>query len=402
MQKTSKHIIESIAEFAKGFQPLEPQDGLLPFTDKRTNATFCECHVKAKVLAALATTDGPLDPDGQSEYRANRDIRLNHPAFERMKKDAEHGRAFSNIVAEYTKEYMPDKPLKIVGGQHRFQAIQYALKYNVDEYHGIKVYFNLDKAQRMDVQLISNTTIAVSSALFDRMDETAKGPSLREWCQKTGVLPAEHDFSDLHARGAISVRLVRSFITNYLNGRAIDAAAFEKTETTPILCPSGDHDEAWDKLVETSPGIWEDEGLLEAGREFALLVKAQRSHFGGLKKVKPDHPDKALNIAVVASWAFVAGILEPNRVRAQRHFALRKAVGSDPLNAESLAKGRFKSDAPNYRGLGNRTDAKERGRLVELFYMQAESGLGISLSMIQNAIRKYEMKVLSLEIDADH
>jgi hypothetical protein len=86
----------------------------------------------------LATIDAPLDPDDQPEYRANRDIRLNHPAFERMKEDARKGRTFSNIVAEYTKDFEEERPLKIVGGQHRFQAIQDALKNKVDEYHGVK------------------------------------------------------------------------------------------------------------------------------------------------------------------------------------------------------------------------------------------------------------------------
>jgi hypothetical protein len=94
-------------------------------------------------------------------------------------------------------------------------------------------------------------------------------------------------------------------------------------------------------------------------------------------------------------------LLADNEVRLKRHFSLRNSAGKDPLDAESLARGRFKSDAANYRGLGNRTDPRERGRLVELFYLQAESGLGISFSVIQNAIRKYEMKVIALEIDAE-
>jgi hypothetical protein len=402
MQKAKRKVdVEMLMDqFAIELCPLEMREGLLLLTDRRTNAQYCECHIKGDVLARLATTDSPLDPEEQPEYRANRDVRVNHPAFVRMTEDAQRGRSFSNIVAEYHRDYDSDHPLKIVGGQHRFQAIQRALQFDVNEYHGIKVYFGLDKGQRMDVQLISNTNIAVSSALFDRMDETAKGPNLRDWCQSVGLLGPSQDFSDQHSRGAISVRLVRSFITNYLKGRAVNTP-FEKTETTPVLCPSGDRDPTWDKLVEDNPDIWEDQGLFLAGKEFALLVASQRAAFRGKKGVRPDHPDKALNIAVASSWAFVAGLLSKNEVRLRRHYSLRQSKGNgDPLNAESLAKGRFKTDATNYRGLGNRTDAKERGRLVELFHRQAEKGTGVTFQMVQNAINQFEMKALALEIDA--
>lgn len=384
-----------IREFAASFSPLEGIEGLLKLTDKCTGAVFCECHILASTLAKLATTDVPLDPDEQPEYRANRDIRLNHKAFTQMKADAEKGRAFSNIVAEYVTQFNPSFPLKIVGGQHRFQAIQHALAKGVDEYHGIKVYFSLDKDQRMDVQLISNTQIAVSTALIDRMKETARGSELRAWSQEVGILSSGKDFSDQHVRGAVSVRMVRSFIVNYFKGKSVQD--FDKTATTPILCLSGDEDEDWNLLVDSTPDIWQDSKLKKAGKEFSLLVTAQRTAFVG-KKVKPDFPNKALNIAVMAAWAYVAGVLSNNSTRLQRHYDLKSARNHDPLNAENLAKGRFKSDSVGYRGLGNRTDAKERGRLVELFHMQAEDGSGISYNLIQNAIRKYEMKVIALEM----
>jgi hypothetical protein len=63
-----------------------------------------------------------------------------------------------------------------------------------------------------------------------------------------------------------------------------------------------------------------------------------------------------------------------------------------------LAKGRHKTDPENYRGLGYRTDAKERGRLVELFYLQAENGSGITPSLIDLAIKKYHAKRAVLEV----
>jgi hypothetical protein len=135
-------------------------------------------------------------------------------------------------------------------------------------------------------------------------------------------------------------------------------------------------------------------GTIQAAKEFALLVNAQRKAFKGQTKPKPkrDYPEKALNIAVMAAWAYTAGLLRGNGVRLQRHFALRNTSGRDPLNAAALAKGRHKTDPANYRGLGARTDPQERGRFVELFYLQAEDGKGITKSTIDIAIKGYHVK----------
>ena len=103
-------------------------------------------------------------------------------------------------MAEYTKEFDQAHPLKIIGGQHRFEAIRAALAEGVDQYHGVKVYLALDMAQRLDVQLISNTSIAISGDLFDRLQETFQGPELRDWCQAVGLLPAGEDFADSYGR----------------------------------------------------------------------------------------------------------------------------------------------------------------------------------------------------------
>ena len=104
-----------------------------------------------------------------------------------MQQDAKERQSFSNLVTEFTTEYDPDHPLKIIGGQHRHEAIKGARDTEVDEFHGVKVYFGLDSEQRLDVQLISNTVVAVSADLYDRMQETVRGPELRDWCQKVGL-----------------------------------------------------------------------------------------------------------------------------------------------------------------------------------------------------------------------
>ena len=127
-------------------EPLEGSKNLLVFTDNRTGARYCECHLRAKKLTALGTTDTPLDPDEQPEYRANRDLVENAPAFRRMKDDALKRRSFSGIVTEFIPG--EERPLKVIGGQHRFTAMEEAFANGVDELHGVKIYLDLTMEQR--------------------------------------------------------------------------------------------------------------------------------------------------------------------------------------------------------------------------------------------------------------
>jgi hypothetical protein len=228
------------SEFGARFLPLEATHPFNFLTDLRTGAKYCECHIKGSKLIELGTIDVPLDPDEQAEYRANREIVENASAYSKMKADAVSKRSFSNIVAEYNKAFDSNHPLKIIGGQHRFEAIRIALENGIDEYHGVKVYLDLDMDQRLDVQLISNTNIAISGDLFDRMHETVKGPDLRNWCQSAGLLDEGQDFADRRERGGpISVQVARTFIVNYFLGRTVDSHTFDVSETIPILGATG-------------------------------------------------------------------------------------------------------------------------------------------------------------------
>lgn len=396
--QSDEDITPTISAFKQECAPLESDKSLLTLTDKRTGARYSECHLKGSILDKFATIDVPLDPTNQSQYRANREVLTDDPAFKKMQEDAKKGRSFSNVVAEYTKEFDPEHPLKIVGGQHRIRAIRDALNQQVDEYHGVKVYFGLDMDQRLDVQLISNTNIAISRDLFDRLQETFVGPQLRDWCHKVGLLSPGKDFADKYKRGGpISVRMAKTFITNYVKGGAIDPKQFSTTNTIPDICPSGEQDSDWEELKTNNPKLWSDAGLMEAATEFSKLVSAQRSAFKDKskfknKKIKPDYPEKAWFPAVYSAWAYAAGLLKDNKTRLKHHFGLRNATGKDPLNAAALTAGRHKSDSQNYRGLGYRTDARERGRFVELFYFQAEKGSGITPSSIEVAIAEYHAK----------
>ena len=398
--KHEKNVDDLLGEFVDACQPLETQEKLSLLTDARTGARYCECNVKGSVLIKLGTTDVPLDPDEQPEYRANREIEDGSMAFQKMKDDAKQNRSFSNIVVEWKND--SESPLKVIGGQHRFEAIRFAIENGVDVLHGLKVYFALDMAQRLDVQLISNTNIDISGDLLDRLRETAKGPALRDWCQKVGLLTKGQDFADSYTRGGpISVRMATTFITNFFEGRKVDPKNFATVETTPLVYKSGVSGNEWEETKSDHPNLWTDKGLLAAGKAFTELVVSQRAAFATKKQGKrprPDYPEKALNLAIIAAWAYVAGMLQSNALRLDRHFALKDPKGQDPLNASELAAGRHYTDPQNYRGLGYRTDPQERGRLVELFFLQAESGRGITKSAVDIAIKKYHAKQGQLEV----
>ena len=132
-------------------------------------------------MSKVISLDARLDPESDDTFRDNREILLSNNTFLRMRIDAENAREFNDIIAEYITSYLPEKPLKVWGGQHRSRAIIDALiQKKVSRYHGFRVYFCLSKEQRNELALISNTNIAVSNDLFDRqLEETYMGPHLR-------------------------------------------------------------------------------------------------------------------------------------------------------------------------------------------------------------------------------
>jgi hypothetical protein len=403
VENADQKVKELVNQFINECQPLETEDKLLLLVDERTGASHCECHILGSRIVALGTTEVPLDPEDQPDYKANREIEEGSVVFQKMKEDAKLRRSFSNIVAEWKKESDSKKPLQIIGGQHRFEAIRHAVETQVDVYHGMKVYFALDMPQRLDVQLISNTNIDVSGDLIDRLRETGKGSRLRDWCHAVGLLKDGSDFTDSYMRsGPISVRMATTFITNYFSGKTIDAEKFASLETIPMVYKPGGSDELWEKTKNDHPKLWSDEGLSTAAKEFAALNEAQRRAFTQSKrsgqKAKADYPEKAMNLAILSAWAYVAGILHNNPVRLKRHFDLKNATNHDPLNAAQLATGRHYTDPPNYRGLGYRYDPQERGRFVELFFIQADDGKGITKSSIDIAIKKYHAKRGQLDV----
>ncbi|WP_283176138.1 hypothetical protein [Gemmobacter sp. 24YEA27] len=403
-EETIEELLESgdVQAFVSLLQPLEKHIQI--FADGKTGALYCECHVMAGTLVAHTTPDTPLDPDASPDYRANRDLVEDHAAYTQMLLDAQQGRTFSNIVCEFIAG--DAKPLKVVGGQHRFGAIESAYKDgNVNGIHGVKVYFALDTEQRLDVQVISNTNIEVSRDLLDRMFETVNGAELRAWCQKVGFLGKKEDFADKRKRGGtISVRQARTFVINHFLGREKKDLEFDQTETVPHVAKTGVRIvPEWERIKKQYPELWNDPVLEKAGKEFQALVDKQRKAFvktGSTKTSNPDFAEKAMNEAVLAAWSFVTGILSGNPVRLQKHFDLKDKGKPDPLRAALLIKGRHMTDPEQYRGLGYRTDPKERGRFVELFWIQAEKGGGFSDKMISAAIAAYHAKTAILDAKA--
>jgi len=391
-------IEKLVKSFLDSFK-IHEKENITVHTDNKTFAFYIECHVYAEDILTKGTIDVPLDPENQPEYRANREVVEGNSAYLRMIEDANSRRVFSGIIAEFNPGYEPETPLKIIGGQHRYLAIEAAADRGIYEYHGFKIYFGLNTEQRLDVQLISNTNIAVSTDLLDRMFETVKGPDLRLWCQSCGILEPGQDFTDKKQRGSqISVRGARTLIANFINGKKIDDSSFDSQKTIPTIVGTGGtggSDDEWE-AIRLTPGLWIDPELKRMGSEFAELVKAQNDAFK--HKQNFEFAEKAQSYSVIAAWAYTAGILYKNSVRLQRHYDLKNTTGIDPLNATVLAKGRHKTDPENYRGLGTRTDIKDRGRLVELFFLQAEKGTGITKGLVELAVQKYHAKEAILKV----
>ena len=387
-----------VQDMIDSLEPLETPP--IELTDNRTGAKYVQCHVRGNKIIEFGTTDVPLDPNEQAEYRANRKVVVNDKAFSRMKADAQKSRSFSDIVCEFNKEFEPNKPLKIIGGQHRFEAIKLALESEINELHGVKIYYELDKTQRLDVQLISNTNIAVSPDLYDRMTETHRGPDLRDFCQKTGLLPENTDFTDKRVRGgAISVQIAKTFILNFYKGQTVESDSFFKVETTPLIATKGKDDPDWETFLVVKPTFWEDESLQKAAKVFAKLTALQRDYFSEEKGIPADFKEKAMNLPLLAAWAYIAGVLQKNSIRLDRHYALSEIAKKDPLNAAALSQARHKTDGPNYRGLGVRTNPKECGRFAELFFSQAEYGTGIDKKRVDVALKKHHAKIAILDVE---
>ncbi len=375
------------------------------FQDGASGSYYLKCSLLASDAASLCDLDAKLDVKGTDSYRANRQLFLKHLTFQRMAADAIKGREFNDIIVEYNTEYNPNTPLKVWGGQHRIKAISNAHTKS-NRYHGFRIYFNLNKEQRNEVALISNTNIAVSNDTFDRMiEETLFGGVLRKWCQKVGFLESKEDFPDIGSRSEkITVKKARSFVVNFYlgqeRGKKLSSADLDRNVYEPYLAESGVKASASQEItvdatyqaIMDKHDILNDDELLKAGKHFLVLHNAQYKAVSDPKsKIKKNkgYKNKAFVESVLCGWSYVAGLLQTHPKRLENHYKVPKTSSKipDPLNAEEMSKYKHDKDKATYRGLGTRSALKDRQRIAQLFlYKSLEENVLIDQKVMDKAV----------------
>lgn len=392
-----EETIARLKNFIDMIKPYEIKNGaeLILYCDAKSKAYYLVCHLDATTLVTLSDFEASLEAtDEDVIYKLNRDITEDKAAFRSMEEDALNGRSFEDMVVEFDTSYRKDKPLKVYGGQHRIKAITSAIKQNqqIITPHGIRVYFCLSRDQKVEIATINNTSIAVPNDLLDRMREQLLGSELRDWCQKVGLLEKGGDFADKKSPDEPTVRVARTLLVNFYDGLNAKLDDFHQ----PIVCKSGGIDEAY---LEVRKKIdWTDERLITMGKEFARLHMSQRNSVSNRQEDKnAEFARKAISLAVVAGWAFAAGLFQTNSEYLKHHYSLPDSVSghSDPLNAKALSQARSKLiDPDTYRGLGARISPGELGRMLEVFIVHATKASikKITKELANAAIQSYEAK----------
>jgi hypothetical protein len=372
-----KHIV---TEFLDQVETLERKMStpVMIFQDGKNLAYYIKCSIKAQDASGIVDLDAKLDIESTEGYRANRELLLNHKTYKTMKSGAEAGREFNDIIVEYNLKYNKVRPLKVWGGQHRIRAISDAVKFS-NRYHGFRIYFDLNKKQRTEVALISNTNINVSNDTFDRiLEETLFGDYLRKWCQEAGFLKKDEDFPSVGSKAErITVKLARSFMVNFYIGKEkgaqLKSDEIDKNIYEPYLTETGVViDKAYSSLMETMGSkILGDHSLLDAGKYFLALHNAQYKAVKEAKTIpnKKSYRNKAFVESILCGWAYIAGLLQAHKTRLEKHYKIPKTIGviPDPLNAVEMSKFKHDNDPPTYRGLGTRSSLKDRQRVAQVF-----------------------------------
>jgi len=365
------------------------------FRDGASGAYYIKASLLASDAVKLCDLNAKLDMASTDGYKSNRQLFLNHLTYQRMAADAVKGREFNDIIVEYTVQYNSEIPLKVWGGQHRINAIFGAYSKS-DRYHGFRIYFNLNKVQRTEIALISNTNISVSNDTFDRMiEETIYGGVLRKWCQKVGFLSENEDFPDIGSRSEkITVKKARCLVVNFYlgneRGQKISADELDRNVYEPYLVETGvktgagseiTADPAYEKIMEQRD-ILHDDALLLAGQRFLALHNAQYQAVTdpktSTKNIK-GYKNKVFVESVLCGWSYVAGLLQSHPTRLENHYHIPRTSGKvpDPLNAEEMSKYKHDKDEPTYRGLGTRSALRDRQRIAQLF---------LAKSLVENVI----------------
>lgn len=397
----SKVIKQLIEDFKESIETLDKElnKPFVLFQDGKSQAFYIDCHISSTVVESILDYEAALDPDEQEDYKANRELLPFHKLFIKMKDDASNGRQFNDIIVEYLpNRNKPDKPLKIFGGQHRSLSIEESAKAGINRYHGFRVYFGLTVNQRNEIAQVSNANINVPVDLLDRMQETVLGPELRNWCKKVGLLTKDFAERKSNKEGIITARLARTFAVNFFNGIKTGYkdgkiySSFIGNEVNDVYL----HWSSKIRLQHLS-----NTKLYEAGKHFSRLHKKQMETV----KIDPDlsksseFRTKALTPSIISAWSFTAGLLQSDNKRLEKFFKLpEKTKSSNPLSAKEMSDYKHQSDQKTYRGLGTRTDKKERGKLIELFLLYSDKQeTSITYNLIDAAVSRYLTEALAEE-----
>ncbi len=394
--KPTTTVKKLIRDFIKTFPVYEIENGssLILNYDKKSNTYYLNCHLNSSDLSNSSDLEATLEIDDEEDviYKLNREITEDEGAFITMLSDATDGRSFEDMVIEYDKSYRASKPLKVYGGQHRIRAISKSINNNKNIYHGVRVYFDLDRDQKVEIATINNTSIAVPNDLLDRMREQLLGTELREWCQRVGLLEKDKDFSDRKSPEIPTVRIARTLLINFYLGKEKQLDDFHQ----PLIAKSGGNDEKYLDIREKID--WDDEDLLKMGKEFAKLHKIQRKIVSEREEDSlSEFSRKALSLAVVSSWSYAAGLFQSHQNLLDILYNLPTSVSApdDPLNAKALSVARLKGTDPDtYRGLGARSSTTELGRMLEVFIVLCKDATQkrITTKLANAAIQSYEAK----------
>lgn len=391
----SNEIKSLLKDFFSVFTPLEVEFGGKPILieDLKSNAFYLTCHLRADVFVNKADFQASInDADDEELYKLNRDVTENESAFLTMVSDAKSERTFEDIVVEFDTSYRDEVPLKIYGGQHRIKAIQAAVETHPKTPHGFRIYLGLTRDQKVEIATINNTSIAVSTDLLDRMREQLIGTELRDLFQKAGLLEEGQDFSDRKDPLIPTVRIARTFVVNFWQGRNAASDSFHQ----PIVCKAGGMDSEYAQVREKID--WNNADLVEAATRFSELNRIQREKIEGRERDKSgEFARKALSLAVVAGWSYAAGLFSVDPLKKASLYALTENLGKneDPLNAKALSQARLKGiDPDTYRGLGARISADELGRMLEVFVVVVEKATEkkITSQLAVAAIQSFEAK----------
>ena len=92
------------------------------FQDGVKKSFYIRCTISGETMSKVVSLDARLNPQSGETFRDNREIRLMHNTFLRMRADADNEREFNDIIAEYITSYLPEKPLKVWGGSTQIQS----------------------------------------------------------------------------------------------------------------------------------------------------------------------------------------------------------------------------------------------------------------------------------------